>query len=380
MVLIVDDRIENLLGLRKILEMNHFTVDQALSGEEALKKVLRNSYSLIILDVQMPGMDGFEVAESLAGISRAKDIPVIFLSAVNTTKDFITRGYLSGGYDYITKPMDPDILLLKVKNLYKLSQRNSELKQTKAELEKEIESRKLAERKKDEFLSVASHELKTPLTRAKGYVQLIKKSLYSLPKSEDLRKYLLRTEIQLEKLNLLVSGILDLSNIEAGKMHFNMTYSNFSDILENILETFNHIHPEFQIVRSGPIPEKLYADHPKIAQVILDMLFNAAKYSTESKVIHLDTSVDEDNLTIEVIDTGIGIPPEKLPRLFQKFYRVESSYNQYQGMGISLYICSEIIKYHKGTYGAESEPGGGSTFYFSIPIKPSYPLFTEMQA
>src|ERR1700677_3414285 len=109
MILIVDDKPENIFALKKLLESNKFDVDTALSGEEALKKVLKNSYMLIILDVQMPGMDGFEVAEALSGFSKAKDIPVIFLSAVNTDKNFITKGYNSGGMDYVAKPVDPDI-------------------------------------------------------------------------------------------------------------------------------------------------------------------------------------------------------------------------------------------------------------------------------
>ncbi len=369
MVLIVDDLVENLLGLRKILELNNFQVDQARSGEDALKKVLRNRYSLIILDVEMPGMDGFEVAEALAGFSKARDIPIIFLSAINTTKEFITRGYLSGGYDYITKPFDPDILLLKVRNLYKLSQQNQELKKTQAQLEQEIGIRKEAERKKDEFLSIASHELKTPLTRAKGYIQLLKKTADPKEKKEDNGKYIHRTEIQLEKLHLLIAGLLDLSNIEAGKMRFEMSSFNSEGTISNVIETFSSIYPDHTIIRSGQLPETLFADRNKIEQVILDFLFNAAKYSPHSKEIHLNTAVNENNLLIEVQDTGVGIAPEKLPRLFQKFYRAESSYNEFQGLGISLFICSEIIKYHKGTYGVESEPGRGSTFYFTIPIK-----------
>ncbi|TQM51579.1 phospho-acceptor domain-containing protein [Arcticibacter tournemirensis] len=368
MVLIVDDLPENLLGLRKILELNGFKVDEAYSGEEALKKVLVTTYSLIILDVQMPGMDGFEVAEALAGFSKAKDIPVIFLSAVNTTKEFITRGYLSGGYDYITKPLDPDILLLKAKNLHKLSQQNLELKKTQAELEKEIEVRKEAERKKDEFLSIASHELKTPLTRAKGYVQLLKKFSTDPQKKEDSILCLQRTETQLEKLNLLVAGILDLSNIEAGKMQFKMAPFNCSDMIENILETFSNIYPEYTIIRSGELPQTLYADKDKIEQVVLDFLFNAAKYSQQSKEIYLNTTTGGNSFTVEVRDTGVGISAEKLPHLFQKYYRAEDSYNEFQGLGISLFICSVIIRHHKGTYGAKSVQNEGSSFYFTIPV------------
>src|ERR1700749_4180005 len=110
MILIVDDKPENIFSLKTILELHSFPTDTALSGEEALKKVLKNTYALVILDVQMPGMDGFEVAEALSGYSKAKDIPIIFLSAVNTDKRFVTKGYVSGGIDYVTKPVDPDIL------------------------------------------------------------------------------------------------------------------------------------------------------------------------------------------------------------------------------------------------------------------------------
>jgi len=128
MILIVDDRPENILPLKKILELHGFETDSAGSGEEALKKVLKTNYSVIIMDVQMPGMDGFEVAEAIAGFSKAKDTPIIFLSAVNTEKKFIAKGYSSGGIDYLTKPVDPDILLLKVKTFYKLYEQQQELK------------------------------------------------------------------------------------------------------------------------------------------------------------------------------------------------------------------------------------------------------------
>jgi two-component system phosphate regulon sensor histidine kinase PhoR len=124
MILIVDDKKENLLSLQSILVLHGFPVHSAESGEEALRKTLKNNYALIILDVQMPGMDGFEVAEMLAGYTRTFDVPIIFLSAASTDKKFITKGYSSGAVDYITKPIDPDIFLLKVKTLYKLYEQN----------------------------------------------------------------------------------------------------------------------------------------------------------------------------------------------------------------------------------------------------------------
>ncbi|WP_025761720.1 hybrid sensor histidine kinase/response regulator [Dyadobacter tibetensis] len=145
MILIVDDRPENILPIKKILENHHYQTDSALSGEEALKKILQNSYSVIIMDVQMPGMDGFEVAESLSGFSKARDIPIIFLSAVNTEKKFVIQGYDSGGIDYLTKPVDIDILLLKVRTFKRLFEQNRALREIQGKLENEIEVRKNAE-------------------------------------------------------------------------------------------------------------------------------------------------------------------------------------------------------------------------------------------
>lgn len=146
MVLIVDDKSENIYALKKVLELSGFEVDSALSGEEALKKVLRKNYALIILDVQMPEMDGFEVAEAISGYKKTQGTPIIFLSAASTHKKFIAKGYTSGAIDYITKPVDPDILMLKVKTFYRLYKQTNDLKEAQQALKKEVEVRKEAEK------------------------------------------------------------------------------------------------------------------------------------------------------------------------------------------------------------------------------------------
>ncbi len=159
MILIVDDIQANLIALKKVLNLHGLDVDEAESGEEALLKTLKKEYSLIILDVQMPGMDGFEVAETLAGSNRTKDIPILFLSAVNKEMSFIAKGYQSGGVDYITKPVDPDLLILKVKTFIKLYDQQKELKDIRDILSKEIEIRKSAQ----EELAVQFEELRSVL-------------------------------------------------------------------------------------------------------------------------------------------------------------------------------------------------------------------------
>lgn len=373
MILIVDDKPENIFSLKTILELHSFPTDTALSGEEALKKILRQSYALIILDVQMPGMDGFEVAEAIGGYSKARDIPIIFLSAANTDKKFITKGYTSGGSDYITKPIDPDILLLKVNTFYRLYEQNSELNRIQASLRSEIEFRKKVQdelqeaiRKKDEFISIASHELKTPLTTIKAYVQLLDRAIGA---DDPTRAYVERTLVQIRKLDNLIVDLLDLSRIESGKLKFNKKLFPFDATLCNAVEMIRQTHPDYQIICRGKADIQLYGDETRIEQVITNYLTNAVKYSPGNKEIHIETEIRPDaHLMVRVRDFGIGIRKDHQSNLFSKFYRVEEAANQFQGLGIGLYICAEIIRRHEGEYGVESEPGRGSVFYFCVPI------------
>jgi len=483
MILIVDDKPENIFSLKTILELHSFPTDTALSGEEALKKILRQSYALNILDVQMPGMDGFEVAETISGYSKARDIPIIFLSAANTDKKFITKGYTSGGSDYITKPIDPDILLLKVKTFYRLYEQNSELNRIQASLRSEIEFRKKVEdelqerarelhsilesipqiafttgadgkiefvneqwlryapskqefprthpedpsldrqwqktvasgmalemevrvrtgpdeyrfhllraipireggsiikwvgtftdiedqkqavKKKDEFISIASHELKTPLTTIKAYVQLLDRDT---GEDDPTKMYVSRALVQIRKLDDLIVDLLDLSKIESGKLKFNKKLFEFESTLSNAVEMIRQTYPEYRIVRMGEADIQLYGDETRIEQVIINYLTNAVKYSPDNKEIHVEAAIRPDGrLFVRVRDFGIGIRKDHQSNIFSKFYRVEEAANRFQGLGIGLYICAEIIRRHEGEYGVESEPGQGSTFYFSVPV------------
>ncbi|TZF85892.1 hybrid sensor histidine kinase/response regulator (plasmid) [Pedobacter sp. BS3] len=366
MILIVDDKPENVFSLKQLLELNNFAVDTALSGEEALKKILKNTYALVILDVQMPDMDGFEVAEAISGYSKAKDTPIIFLSAVNTEKRFIAKGYASGAIDYITKPVDVDILLMKVKTFKRLHAQTQELSRIQKALLEEIEYRKEAEKKKDEFISIASHELKTPLTSIKAYLQLSERSIDKNP--EATKSYLHKTNLQLEKLNNLIADLLDISKIESGKLKFNKREFAFQPLLNSAVDIIAQTHPEAKIIINGTADVEIYGDDVRIEQVLINFLTNALKYSPERKDVLVETQVDNDMLTVRVTDYGVGIPKDKQASIFEKFYRVEATSYRFQGLGIGLYICAEILQRHNATYGVESEPGVGSTFYFSIPI------------
>ncbi|WP_209389376.1 MULTISPECIES: response regulator [unclassified Chryseobacterium] len=489
MILIVDDNPNNLFSLKKLLESKDFDVDTADSGEQALGKALKNNYALIILDVQMPEMDGFEVAEALSGYSKTKDIPIIFLSAVNTEKKFITKGYASGGKDYVTKPVDPEILMLKVKTFYNLQEKNLEMKKTQQNLELEVKGRresqvtmksqiehfhlmleslpqiaftlnedgvidfvngkwyqysnsekvfpethpddyviqeeferckkkskpldleirikntesgdfryhllrvtpvfednilkkwvgtftdidaqKRIEKEKDEFLSIASHELKTPLTSIKAYIQLLDRKL-KLSETTAEAGFMVKVHDQIEKLNTLITDLLDVSKIENGKLKINKKPTNLEKLIQNTIENILQTNDnKVKIERHGIIPDILIPlDDIRVEQVLINFLTNAIKYSPENNQIIVTTFVDEEEqeVKVSVTDFGIGIPDYKQEAVFQKFYRVEESSLQFQGMGIGLYICSEIIKQHHGNIGVSSILDEGSTFYFTLPL------------
>lgn len=367
MILIVDDTPENLISLKRVLERHNFEVDTASSGEEALKKVLKNEYVLIILDVQMPGMDGFEVAEAITGYSKAKETAIIFLSAVNKELKFITKGYSSGGLDYITKPVDMDILLLKVKTFYRIYEQNRKLVEIQKALLDEIDFRIKAERKKDEFISIASHELKTPLTSVKGYMQLLDRSI-DKGDIATVKKHLGKAQIQLEKLNELIADLLDISKIESGKLKFNKRSFSIDALLDSVIEIIHQSNPEFKIVRNGWANSELFADEMRIEQVIINFLTNAIKYSPGTSEIQINLNLDGNRVYLGVRDFGIGIAPEQQQHVFDKFYRVEETAIHFQGLGIGLYISAEIIKRHGGEVGVKSNLGEGSEFYFILPL------------
>ena len=369
MILIVDDAPENIISLKKVLEVNGFEVDTASSGEEALKKILKNSYVLIILDVQMPEMDGFEVAEAISGYSKAKETAIIFLSAASANVNLITRGYSSGGLDYISKPVDMNILLLKVKTFYRIYEQSRALNEMQTKLLEEIEFRKEAERKKDEFISIASHELKTPMTSIKGYIQLLERSL----DKEDLettRVRLHKVQNQVEKLNLLVADLLDISKIESGKLKFNKKYFSFDKILDHIVEIMEQANPEVEFLKKGQITTEIFGDEMRIEQVIINFITNAIKYAPDSDEVHITSELRGDEIYFSVKDFGIGMAKEHQQQIFDKFYRVEETSERFQGLGIGLYICQEIIERHEGKIGVNSEPDEGSEFYFTIPLHP----------
>jgi signal transduction histidine kinase len=314
-------------------------------------------------------MDGFEVAEAISGYSKAKETAIIFLSAASANVKLITRGYSSGALDYITKPVDMNVLLLKVKTFYRIYEQSRALNEMQKALLEEIEFRKEAERKKDEFISIASHELKTPLTSVKGYVQLLERSI-DKGDTAAVKTRLYKVQDHIEKLNVLVADLLDISKIESGKLKFNKKYFAIDTLLDNIIEVMQQSHPDFKIIKTETVQQDIFADEMRVEQVIVNFITNAIKYSPSTHEIKISSRVCDEKLYVSVKDFGIGMSKEHQKKVFGKFYRIEETSERFQGLGIGLYICQQIIQRHQGTIGVKSKPGEGSEFYFYLPLNP----------
>ncbi len=409
MILIVDDRPENILPLKKILELHDFKTDSATSGEEALKKILKHTYSLIILDVQMPDMDGFEVAETIAGFSKVKHTPILFLSAVNKEKKFIEKGFESGAVDYLTKPVDPDILIMKVRTFIRLFEQTQELQRVQKSLEKEIEERKkmqdalaevntsledkvnsrtseLQEKNQElesinfelqQFGWVVSHDLMEPLRKIQTFNTIIRdKFLHNNPEATD---YINRSIKASQRMNSLVSDLLDYSRLSKEQLFeptdFNHMISELKGDLESLIEEKNaEIEVcEFPVIEAIPGQVRL---------VFQNLLHNALKFSVPGRQPKIriicervkektaESEKDEKGrfLKVSVQDNGIGFDEKFLDRIFVIFQRLHS-HKEFPGTGIGLAIVHKIISKHNGIITAKSQEGKGSTFIIVLPIK-----------
>ncbi|WP_345948783.1 PAS domain S-box protein [Mucilaginibacter sp. PAMB04274] len=234
-----------------------------------------------------------------------------------------------------------------------------------AKLYKEV---KTLNEKKDEFIGLASHELKTPLTSITGYLQILER----MPGSDSSKKFVSKTVQQVKKLSALVSDLLDVSKIEAGKLQLTKEDFDFRVIVDDAVELIQHSHNTHRInVHTDVNSLQVYGDPQRIEQVVINLLTNAIKYSPMANEVELMLTASANEVKLSVKDFGIGIAPDKFSQLFSRFYRVEELNPNISGLGIGLYISHEIISRHEGNLWVESEPDKGSTFWFTLPLKNS---------
>ena len=233
----------------------------------------------------------------------------------------------------------------------------------------DIHEQKVKEQQKDQFISIASHEMKTPLTTVKAYLQLLELNLEGENTTANL--YAKKANQSVGRLNDLISELLDVSKIQNGKLNYNITSFNFDEMIDHTIENIQYTSSTHTIVKTGNVHKEVTGDKDRIQQVVINLLSNAIKYSPGKTKVFIDIKMHENNVNVAVKDDGIGIAPNHLSKIFERYYRVEDHAIQFQGLGIGLFISSEIIHRHQGEILAESEEGKGSTFSFSIPVQPA---------
>jgi signal transduction histidine kinase len=387
-ILVVNDDANSLFALTSLLaqwaEQESYEVLAARSGQEALRQVLMHDFAVILLDVNMPGMDGFETAEAIHQRARSADIPIIFITAFLADELDRLKAYQRGAVDFLFTPVIPQILYAKIavfvalavkneelkKQARQLSQRTTELTATNKRLRREIEDRQVAERQnhaKDEFLAMLGHELRNPLSAISSAASLIGLPGVSTDGVQRAKKIIQR---QSQHLGRIVDDLLDLSRAMSGKILLNRAPLDLSALVAHTLETFRATgrSGEYQLIQdldAGWID----GDPTRLEQIASNLIDNALKYTPPGGRIEVRTWTENDDVVLSVRDTGVGISADLLPHVFDVFVQGSGTLDRAQGgLGIGLSLVRRLTELHGGSIEAESKgPGGGSTFTLRMP-------------
>lgn len=407
-ILLVDDREDNLFSIETILEKDNYIIVKARSGREALKVLLhQQDFSLILMDVQMPELNGFETAAIIYERDKLKNIPIIFITAFSYDEDYIFKEYKTGGVDYIYKPIKPELLRMKVSvfvDLYRKNQQlllhEKKLLAANKSLQKEIEERKTSEAKirllnqqlvnnnahlkatneeLDRFAYVASHDLQEPLRKIMVFSDKI---LMKENMDEETERYFKKIINSSKRMQMLINDLLNFSRQSVSSSDFQKTDLN-TLAKEAIAELEIEVEKSKAKILLGELPV-VWAIPSLMKQLFHNLLSNAVKFRKKGvePLVHIEAkkvsesdhapaaSSNGSKYRISVIDNGIGFDPKYSDEIFMVFKRL-NSYHEFEGTGVGLSICKKIIEKHNGSIAAQSEPGKGSTFSFVLPEKRS---------
>src|SRR3569832_1600019 len=400
-ILIVDDEPKNLAVLETVLDDPGYRLVRATSGEEALLALMADEFALLVLDVRMPGMSGFEVAQLVKERKKTARIPIIFLTAYYNEDQHILEGYVSGAVDYLHKPVNPSVLrskgavfaelhrkgrMLEAANKLLLGEvaerRHAEqqlgdlnrtldrrVQERTAELQ-ESEARLLdAARRKDEFLATLAHELRNPLAPVRNAVELLKRQSREPDRVEWATQLVDR---QVRALARLIDDLMDVSRINQGRLELKKEVVTLGEVLADAVETVRpHVEAAgHELVVLLPDPSlSVDADRTRLAQAFVNLLHNAAKYTDPGGRIEVGVILEKSHATIQIRDNGIGIPPDHIERVFEMFSQVESALSRSRGgVGIGLSLTQRLVQMHGGSVKAYSDGlGKGSRFHVQQP-------------
>ncbi|AOY74882.1 hybrid sensor histidine kinase/response regulator [Clostridium formicaceticum] len=383
-ILIVDDNENNLFTLRSLIEEYiDATVIEATCGAKALQELLRSNVDLIILDVQMEEMDGFEIASLIKQRKKTKDIPIVFLTASYIGEECKKRGFKVGGVDYLTKPIDEYQLINRINVYLKLieKERNMNIileekvrEQTK-ELREAKEEAEVANQTKSAFLANISHEFKTPLNIIMSTIQMLK--LY-LEKDEELDRKKIKKKIDMQLQNCyrllrLVNNLIDITKIDSGDFKIFKNKCNIVEIVEVItLSVAEYIENKgISLSFDTDVEEKIIqCDLDAMERILLNLLSNAIKFTPIGGTIGVTIRSLKEGIAISVKDTGIGIPEDKLDLIFQRFKQTDELLTRrHEGSGIGLSLVKSLVEMQGGRIHVESQYNKGTRFTIELPTQ-----------
>jgi len=386
-LLIVDDLPENLLALDALIRGRGRVVFQATSAEAALALMLEHEFALAILDVQMPGMNGFELAEMMRGTERTRHIPIIFVSAAGREMNYAFKGYESGAVDFLQKPLDAYVVASKVNVFVDLHRHRKALKhemealaaahREQAELVDKLQvaqgDLERSVRMRDDFMSMVSHELRTPLNTLYLETQVRKMHLGKgnlVPFAPDkLPAMIERDQRQIQNMVRLIDDMLDVSRLRSGSLSIRPKPFDLAALARRVVDSLvnqaeasgSHIELDAPTVIDG------LWDEFRIEQVLTNLLTNAMRYGRGNPV-KVTVQMVDGQAQMTVRDQGIGIAAPDQARIFEQFERTDDSRKHAAGLGLGLYITREIVIAHSGTIEVESAPGEGSLFRVTLPL------------
>ena len=368
-VLIVDDNPANLGLLFEYLSRTGLEVLLSQDGEDALEKSQFEPPDIILLDVMLSGMDGFETCRQLKAHPRTQEIPVIFITALAEAVDKI-KGFEAGGVDYITKPFQPEEVRARVHAHLTIRKLQQRLQAQNILLAKQTDELRQLNASKDRFFSIIAHDLRSPLTALLAYTRFAAESLASFSQDElqEMVDHLRNTS---EKLYELLENLLDWSKIQRGLMSYEPQTVELGEVLLRNAAIFEPNATQKQITLTHAIPERTraYADERMIDAVVRNLLSNALKFTYAHGHVAVTLTETDGFFAVSVADNGMGISPADLPKLF----RIDQKYREIGtagevGTGLGLILCKELVEKNGGRIWVKSEVGKGATFTFTLPM------------